>query len=58
MGLKIETASGGNLSLVLSEKKIGTLVKKKTVKLGKTAFFESDVLRVKSWDRKPSWDKS
>lgn len=58
MPLKIEAAAGGNLSLVLSEKKIGTLVKKKTVKLGKTAFFESDVLRVKSWDRKPSWDKS
>ena len=58
VGLKIEAAAGGNLNLVLSEKKIGTLVKKKTVKLGKSAFFESDVLRVKSWDRKPSWDKS
>lgn len=58
LALKIETTAGGNLNLVLSEKKIGTLVKKKTVKLGKSAFFESDVLRVKSWDRKPSWDKS
>lgn len=58
VALKIEAAAGGNLNLVLSEKIIGTLVKKKTVKLGKTAFFESDVLRVKSWDRKPSWDKS
>jgi len=58
VGLKIEATAGGNLNLVLSEKKIGTLVKKKTVKLGKSAFFESDVLRVKSWDRKPSWDKS
>ncbi len=56
--LKIETVGSDHLRLVLSEKKVGTSVKKKTVKLGTSAFFESDVLRVKNWDRKPSWDKS
>ncbi|MDQ1344290.1 MAG: hypothetical protein QG650_1010 [Patescibacteria group bacterium] len=56
--LKIESSAGDNLSLVLSEKKIGNFLKKTSVKLGKTAFFQSDVLRVKSWDRKPSWDKT
>lgn len=56
--LRVVATSGGNLELVLSEKKVGASVKRKTVKLGKTAFFESDVLRIASWERKPSWDKT
>ncbi len=56
--LTVEANGSGSLSLVLeSVSKTGKPVKKR-IRLGSVAFFESDVLRVKSWTRKPAWDKT